>query len=123
MRTFVLTLGLVVGSAAAAGAQPGDRCSHDTSTIGGQRVAVNVCAPPAPTDGAVPVHETVTGPTTITQATSIQILTGAAVARGVDDVPLSPLGLSSTLHLTLMYADGKVGIEHALLLPGAVPLK
>jgi hypothetical protein len=45
------------------------------------------------------------------------------VSRGVDDVPLNPLGLSSTLHLTLTYADGKVSVEHALLLPGAVPLK
>jgi hypothetical protein len=123
MRTFVLTLGLIAVGAAAAGAQPADRCSHDTFTIGGQRVAVNVCAPLAPSEGAVPVRETVTGASTITQATTIQILSGAAVSRGVDDVPLNPLGLSSTLHLTLTYADGKVSVEHALLLPGAVPLK
>jgi len=69
------------------------------------------------------VTETIKGTSTISHAATIQVLAGAVVSRGVDDIALAPLGLSSTLHLTLAYADGKVSVEHALLLPGAVPLK
>ncbi|HTW82794.1 MAG TPA: hypothetical protein VMD91_01850 [Candidatus Sulfotelmatobacter sp.] len=123
MRTFVLTLGVLAAGTAPAGAQPSQGCSHDTFTIGGQRVGVSVCAPTAPDDGTVPVAETVSGATSIARTTTIQVLAGAKVSRTVDDVALGPLGLSSTLHLTLAYADGKVWVEHALLLPGAVPLK
>jgi hypothetical protein len=36
---------------------------------------------------------------------------------------LAPLGLAYTLHLTLAYRGSAASIEHALLLPGAVPLK
>jgi hypothetical protein len=120
MRTFVLALGLVAVSAVAAGAQPVERCSHDIFAIGGQPVGVSVCGP---SNGLVAVTETVKGTSTISHAATIQVLAGAAISRGVDDVALAPLGLSATLHLTLAYADGKVSVEHALLLPGAVPLK
>jgi hypothetical protein len=123
MRTFVLALGLVAVSAVAAGAQPVERCSHDIFAIGGQPVGVSVCAPDGPSNGLVAVTETVKGTSTISHAATIQVLAGAAISRGVDDVALAPLGLSATLHLTLAYADGKVSVEHALLLPGAVPLK
>ncbi len=45
------------------------------------------------------------------------------VARAIDDVPLGRSVLPYTLHLTLAYRDGQIAVEHALLLPGARPLK
>jgi hypothetical protein len=124
MRTFVAVLALIASSLTAASAQPAQRCSRETFAVGGQAVAVTVCA--APADGArtVPVAETFkAGSGSFTHTTSIEILPGASASRAVDDVSLSPLGLSYTLHLTLAYRDSGVAIEHALLLPGAVPLK
>ena len=47
----------------------------------------------------------------------------ALLRSGAEDVSLAPLGLQYTLHLTLAYRQAAVSIEHALLLPGAVPLK
>jgi hypothetical protein len=121
MRTSVTALALVVASPALAWAQPAQRCSHDTFSIGGKPVAVSVCAAAGVTTGDVAASETVG---TLTHATTIRVLSGAAVSRAVDDVDIAPLGLgASILHLTLTYADGKVAVEHALLLPGAVPLK
>jgi hypothetical protein len=123
MRTSVTALALVLASPALASAQPSQRCSHDTFSIGSRAVSVSACAPVGVTSGDVTVSETIAGGTSIGHETAIHVLAGAAVSRAVDDVDLAPLGLASTLHLTLAYADGKVSVEHALLLPGAIPLK
>jgi hypothetical protein len=61
--------------------------------------------------------------TSFNHTASIEVLPGAAASRAVDDVSLAPLGLQFTLHMTLVYREAGVIIEHALLLPGAVPLK
>lgn len=124
MRTFVAILGLFAASIAPALAQNPQRCSHETFPVAGQSVAVTVCAG-APEGGkTVAVAETFKGASSsFNHATSIEVLPGAAASRGVDDVSLTPLGLPYTFHLTLAYRDGAVFVEHALLLPGAVPLK
>jgi hypothetical protein len=97
-------------------------CAHDTFTIGGTPVAVNACAAPA-RKGAVPVALALTGPKGSVQSNaSIELIDGG-VSRAIDDVDLAGMGLGYTLHLTLAYRGGAVTIEHALLLPGAVPLK
>jgi hypothetical protein len=122
MRTFVALFSLLAASTAAATAQPA-RCSTDAFPIGGQSVSVTVCA--APADGSsTALTETVkSGAKSFSHATSIDVLPGAAVSRSVDDLSLAPLGLAYTLHLTLAYRGSAASIEHALLLPGAVPLK
>ena len=124
MRTIVAVLALVVSSIAAASAQPAQRCTHDTFPVAGQSVAITVCAG-APDGGkSVQVVETFKGKAgTFSHTASIDVLSGAATSRAVDDVSLAQLALPYTLHLTLAYREAAVSIEHALLLPGAVPLK
>jgi hypothetical protein len=131
MRTSKAVLALLaasisplVASIAPALAQPAQRCSHESFPVGGQPVAVTVCAG-APNGGkTVAVAETFkNAATSFNHTTSIEVLPGAATSRAVDDVSLAPLGLQYTLHITLAYREAGVVIEHALLLPGAVPLK
>ncbi|MEA2688490.1 MAG: hypothetical protein QOJ39_716 [Candidatus Eremiobacteraeota bacterium] len=124
MRTFVAVLALFAASIASALAQPAQRCSRETFPVGGQNVAVTVCAG-APDGGkTVAVTETFkNAAASFNHVTSIEVLPGAAASRAVDDVSLAPLGLNYTLHLTLVHREASVAIEHALLLPGAVPLK
>jgi len=125
MRTFVAVLALfAAASTVPALAQPAQRCTRDAFPVGGQSVAVTVCAG-APNGGkTVAVTETFKNATsTFNHVASIEVLPGASASRAVDDVSLAPLGLNFTLHLTLAYREAAVTIEHALLLPGAVPLK
>ena len=124
MRTFVAALALLAASAGPVLAQPAQRCSNESFSVGGQAVKVTVCAG-APDGGkSVAVSETFkNASTSFNHATSIEVLPGASASRAVDDVSLAPLGLQYTLHLTLAYREASVIIEHALLLPGAVPLK
>ena len=124
MRSSAVILALFVASIAPAQAQnPPPRCSREAFPVGGQSVAVTVCAG-APDGGkTVAVTETFKGAAaSFNHRTSIEVLP-SATSRGVDDVSLAPLGLQYTLHLTLAYSNAAVTIEHALLLPGAVPLK
>jgi hypothetical protein len=124
MRTFVAVLALFVASIAPALPQPASRCSKDTFSVAGQAVSVTVCAG-APDGGkTVAVTETYkNAKASFEHTASIEVLPGAAASRAVHDVSLAPLGLQYTLHLTLAYRESAVSIEHALLLPGAVPLK
>lgn len=126
MRPFVA--GLVAAALAAivgpASAQPAQRCSRDTFPVAGQSLLVTVCAGAPDGTRTVAITETVkNAATSFNHAASIEVLPGAAVSRTVDDVSLAPLGLQFTLHLTLAYREAAVSVEHALLLPGAVPLK
>jgi hypothetical protein len=127
MRTFVAVLALFAAGIAPALAQPGQpalRCTHDTFPVSGQSITVTACAGAPDSGQSVAVTETFKGASgSFNHATSIEVLAGASASRAVDDVPLAPLGLQYTLHLTLAYRDATVVIEHALLLPGAVPLK
>ena len=124
MRTSVAVLALVLASAATALAQPAQRCSRETFPVGGQAVAVTVCAGAPDSGKTVAVTETFkNAATSFNHTASIEVLKGAAASRATDDVSLAPLGLQYTLHMTLAYREAGVIIEHALLLPGAVPLK
>ena len=124
MRTFVMVLAFIAASIAPVLAQPVQRCSHEAFPVGGQSVVVTVCAG-APAGGkTVSVAENFkNASSSFNHTTSIEVLPGAAASRAVDDVSLAPLALPYTLHLTLAYREAAVSIEHALLLPGAVPLK
>jgi hypothetical protein len=119
-------LGIVVPSGGRAAGVP---CSHDTLAVDGASIAVSLCATPEARRGAgrpipVAVDESFrTQRGGFTRSVSLEFLAGSDVSRTIDDVPLSALGIAKTLHLTLSYRDGVVRIEHALLLPGAVPLK
>jgi hypothetical protein len=124
MRTFVAVLALFVASIAPALPQPASRCSREVFPVAAQAVSVTVCAGAPDSGKTVAVTETFkNAKASFDQTTSIEVLPGAAASRAVQDVSLAPLGLQFTLHLTLAYREAAVTIEHALLLPGAVPLK
>ncbi len=85
------------------------------------RATFCVAGPPA---AHVTVNETfVRGDKRLSRPLTIDVVNGASVTRAVDDVPLSDLGSDRQLHLTIAYREGRVELEHALLLPGAVVLK
>lgn len=124
MRSFAAVAAVLALSIAPAGAQPAQRCSHDSFPVSGETVTVTVCAGAPDSGKTVAVTETIKGRTaSFNHTSSIEVLPGAAASRGVDDVSLQPLGLAYTLHLTLAYREAAIQVEHALLLPGAVPLK
>jgi hypothetical protein len=123
MRTFVATVALLAGAVTAPAAAQPARCAADVFSVGGAPVTITVCAA-APEGGSVAIAETIRGNAkSFTHATSVDVLPGAVASRTVDDLSLAPLGLAYTLHLTLTYRAGAASIEHALLLPGAIPLK
>ncbi|MBC5809815.1 MAG: hypothetical protein GIW95_03025 [Candidatus Eremiobacteraeota bacterium] len=111
---------------------PSPNCSHDTFTVDGRPLTVDICAlvspsaPRRPQDGrsTLLVTETLASKDlTFSRQASLEILAGADVSRTIDDVPLDKVGSRRTLHITLAYRGGTLKLEHALLIPGAIPLK
>ena len=124
MRSFVALVALLAAGIVPAYAQPASRCTHETFPVGGQSVMITACAGAPDSGQTVAVAETFkTGTASFNHSGSIAVLPGASASRAVEDVALAPLGLQYTLHLTLAYREATVIIEHALLLPGAIPLK
>ena len=107
-----------------------DPCSHRALTIEGMAVEVTLCATaqhpgasPAGKTLEVAVQEEFKGPKgSFSRATTLEFLGGVAVSRTIDDVAIDRLGLSRTLHMTLALREGNLTLEHAMLLPGAVPI-
>ena len=125
MRRIVRSLAGATATFLAASANAGaaDRCTQDTLTVEGNPVVVGLCASQAE-GGRVTVSETFSrGGASITRTLPIDVVNGAAVARGVDDVPLNELGSTKRLRVTVSYRGGTPTLEHALLLPGALVLK
>ena len=126
---LVLAAALAAASPAAAPRVP-ESCSSDTFSIDGHSVGVQVCAPSDPPRSekgkrdSIVLRETISsGGTSFVRTTSLEYLDTAETSRTIDDVPLDKLGIAKTLHLTIGYKPGAVRLEHALLVPGAVPLK
>ncbi len=114
---LIATLGLPAGAAAG-------RCTHDVLTIDGVPVTAAFCIPAEAAAPSVSVTETFAAQSKVLDRTaSLTIVPGAQVSRAIDDVDLAPLGLKRTLHMTLAYRAGTVVLEHALALPGAIPVK
>ncbi len=120
----LLGLILVISLGSPASAQARRRCSSDTFTVSATPVRVRVCIERDDATPTVDVSETLSANgKSFTRTIVLERLPGASVSRAIDDAALAPLGLNSSLHMTLAYGDGSVRIEHALLLPGAEPLK
>jgi hypothetical protein len=115
------TVAFLITSAAALAQS--ENCTHDSLTIDGTPTAATFCVA-SPAGARVTVNETfVRGGQKMTRPLAIDVVSGAAVTRAVDDVPLSEIGSAKVLHLTVAYHGGQATLEHALLLPGAVVLK
>ena len=129
MRRTFFALTLALGLTGAAGAQPASRCTHDTLVIGGQPVKAAYCVissahAPAGHELRLNVMETYAAPHgTISGPVTLAFIAGEATSRVIEDLPLEPLGIRGTLHLTLGLRGGLVGIESAILTPGAVTIK
>jgi hypothetical protein len=125
MRFLLLAAALLAMSGPVA-AQ--DRCSHETLAILGTPVTVSLCLAATPVVSGSIMTATIAATyaganSTFTQNTSVRFVDGEGPARALESVDLHPLGLMGTLHMTLLYADGLVTIEHAMLTPGAVRVK
>ena len=59
----------------------------------------------------------------MTRSTTLRFITGEGPSRVLENVNLAELGLTGTLHLTLVYAGGEVRVEKAMLTPGAIIIK
>jgi hypothetical protein len=120
---WIVALGIAVGAGLPASAQ-GERCTRDELTIDGVTVTAKFCVPAGPAGASLAVTETFSAHgKTLNKTTPLAVVAGAVTSRTIDDVDLGPIGSKSSLHMTLAYRDGSVELEHALALPGAVPVK
>lgn len=120
----VAALGLVAVLGLPASGQS-EHCTSDRLSIDGITVTAGFCVPAQPAASvSVSVSETFTAHgKTVSKTTPLAVMSGARVSRMIDDVDLTALGVKSTLHMTLAYRAGSVELEHALALPGAIPVK
>jgi hypothetical protein len=128
MRTIARSLagtiaGLLMFGPGAAGADPTDRCTHESWSVDGSPFAATFCVPAAPAAPVVVTETFTRNGASFTRTLNLELVNGADVARAIDTVPLDAVGSSKQLHLTIAYHNGRAVVEHALLLPGALVLK
>ena len=124
IKPFALAALLIALLAGRAAAQDG-RCTREVLTIKGTPVTVSYCVLRAePGREGTPVSESFSSPKgSFSQTSPLAFIPGDDPSRVIEDVSLSQLGLSGTLHLTLVMHDGAVHIEAAILTPGAITIK
>ncbi|MDQ2908606.1 MAG: hypothetical protein M3R44_04560 [Candidatus Eremiobacteraeota bacterium] len=111
----------------------GAACSAEAFKVDRTELTVSVCTVEhraaahakvaAPAAGVLQETLAVKNHAPIIRTVDYSRLTSEETARTIDDVPLQPLGITKTLHLTLAIRGGAARVEHALLIPGAVVLK
>jgi len=127
----VKTLHLVAAALALAlplSARAEGTCSHETLSVRDTPVTIGYCVTgPAAVSGsevALPVSASYSAPGgSFSKASTLRFISGEGPARILQSVDLDPLGITGTLHLTLLYSAGAVRIENALLTPGAITIK
>ncbi len=113
---------IVCGERAAAQSDP--RCSVYALPVDGGTVAARFCVPGEPPSASVAISESFAARgRSFTKLLALATVPGQRTTRAIDDVDLAPLAIARTLHLTLAYRAGRVTLEHALALPGAIPVK
>lgn len=123
--SFVLAA-LVAVLPLAAGAE--EHCSRETLTIRGTPVTIGYClaAPPRVSGSEVTlaVDETYSSAGgAFSRRAKLRFITGVGPARVLENVDLARLGLTGTLHVTLVYNGQTVQLANAMLTPGAVVIK
>jgi len=121
-------LALVGMLATTLGAAAPTGCTSETLTLRGTPVNIGYCVNgTAKIDGsemALPVAETyATADHSFSRSTTLRFVSGDGPSRVLENVALDQLGVTGTLHLTLLYTGGSVHIENALLTPGAITIK
>ena len=118
-----------VGAAMPVAAQPQNRCTRETLNVTGTPVTISYCVSSAArsADGRetiANVQETFSSPRgSFGQNAPLSFLAGNDPSRVIEDVSLTRLGMSGTLHLTLIMRAQRILIEAALLTPGAIVVK
>jgi hypothetical protein len=125
MKFALLGAVLTLLASAPAGAQ--DRCSRETVAIQGTPVTVALCVVSESRAGDVTTIDLAATYSSkdgaFTQRSTIRFIDGEGPARALQSVSLSQIGITGTLHMTLLYVGNDVSMEHALLTPGAVTIK
>jgi hypothetical protein len=126
MKSSPLVAALLV-AAMPSGALAQNHCSRETLTVRGTAVAITYC-PSGPIGNGpevtVPVTEAyASSGGSFTRSAKLQFITGEGPSRVLENVDLAQLGLTGTLHLTLVYTGGEVRVENAMLTPGAIIIK
>lgn len=122
-----LAAALVLASTSSAYAQGG--CTHETLSVRGTPVSAAYCI--ISVGRAVQGHEL---PVQVSQTyraprgseslrKTLLFIAGEPSSRVIEDVPLRSLGLTGTLHVTLLFEGGLVRIDSAMLTPGAITIK
>lgn len=126
-RPFSLALVLAALLPIAASAQ--ERCTRETLVVQGAPVTIGYCVSGLPRMGGneeivVPVRASYAAASgAFGEAGELRFVAGEKISRVLEDLDLTRLGLTGTLHLTLSYSGGLVRIEGALLTPGAITVK
>ncbi|HVA28394.1 MAG TPA: hypothetical protein VNF68_09450 [Candidatus Baltobacteraceae bacterium] len=104
------------------------QCTHETLSVRGIPVTIGYCITGAAAvsgpEVSLPVSSSYAAPGgSFSQASTMKFIQGEGPTRLLQSVDLAPLGITGTLHLTLVYGGGAVRIENALLTPGAITIK
>ena len=126
MKSSSLVVAMLLAALPAAAVSQ-EHCSRETLTVRGTPVTVTYC-PSAPagsgTEVTVPVAATYASPSSsFSRNSTLRFVSGEGPKRVLENVDLADLGLTGTLHLTLVYTAGEVRIETAMLTPGAIIIK
>jgi hypothetical protein len=126
MRPLLLAAVLLLGSTGGPAAQ--SQCSRELLHVRGTPLSVSLCvaAPPAVSGSVVTLRVSATyaaSGSSFMQTANVRFITGEGPARALDSVDLHRVGISGSLHMTLLYANNLVTIEHAILTPGALTIK
>ncbi len=112
----------------AAPAQSGN-CTKEVLPVRGTLVTIGYCVEDTPVKAPgsellVKVAATYSAPGgSFGDARVLHFIAAEGPSRVIEDVDLTKVGSTGTLHLTLVYKAGAVSIESALLTPGAITIK
>jgi hypothetical protein len=126
-RLASVLLSAVLAAPAATAAEPA--CTTERLAVPHAPVVLTLCPLGAPVHAPggeilLAVRERAAGPTgMIDRTVRLRFLANEPISRAIEDLDLAPLGGTGTLHLTLVFRDGTVAVESAILTPGAVVVK
>ena len=129
MKRIALAVLLLPAFGAVAFAQPAPGCTRETLSVRGTALNIGYCLPPGPaarsgSEASYAVSETYgTARGSFSQTSNLSFIAGDDPSRVIEDVDLAKVGLSGTLHLTLVMRKGAIHIESAMLTPGAITIK
>jgi len=124
-----LTVAVLAAASAAAPAIAQTACSRETLQVRGAPLAIALCTAGAPRsmqggEVAVPVQATYSASGgTFSESPTLLFVASDGPSRVIRNLDLARVGLTGTLHLTLVYGAGQVRVDSAMLTPGAVIVK